>query len=269
MKLQNKTFNVLVFGDIIGRSGRKAVLKYAKSLKEQYQVDLLIVNGENASHGNGLNYKQYQELVKAGCDVITMGNHTFGNKEIYSYAVKAKQMILPMNLNNISDCFQNNLYYETIIKDKTIRVVNLLGKGNMRLETNFPFEVFDKFYQTNPDALYLIDYHAEFTAEKNSLGYYLDGKASLIFGTHTHVQTADERILPLGTAYITDVGMCGARESVIGFDYQDVLKSMTSIEKKPYGVAKNNPIMINGLFVTIDLKTKKALSIKRINIDVE
>ncbi len=270
MKLQNNfsTLRVLVLGDVIGRCGRQAVLKSIAKLKEQYEVDLLVVNAENATHGNGLNYKHYQSLIQAGCDVLTMGNHVFGNKEIFHYAKNAKKLIIPANLETIDACFENNLLFETTIKGKKVRVVNLLGRDNMKLKASSPFWYFKDLYEKDSESIYIVDYHAELTAEKNSFGYYLDGKASLMYGTHTHVQTADERIMPLGMAYITDAGMCGIRESMIGFDYQQVLQFIWD-GKKAYGVAEKGKKMINGLFVEIDLETKKAIAIQRINQDVE
>lgn len=263
----NQTINVLVLGDVIGRSGRNAVFKNVIKLKERYKVDLLVVNAENATHGNGLNYKHYLEFIKSGCDVLTMGNHVYGCKEIYSYASKAKQLLVPANIENLDDCFKNNLIYETTIKGKRVRVVNVLGRDNIHIKARSPFGYFKEVYEADSEPIYIVDYHAELTAEKNSFGYYLDGKASLMFGTHTHVQTADERIMPLGMAYITDAGICGIRESMIGFDYQEVLKA--TWDGTSYGVAIKGQKMINGLFSTIDLKTKKAIYIERININVE
>lgn len=269
MKLQNNrnTLKVLVLGDVIGRCGRQAVLQSIQQLKKQYDVDLFVVNAENATHGNGLNYKHYQALIQAGCDVLTMGNHVFGNKEIYQYIKKAPQLIVPANLENIDSSFNTHFVYETTIKGKKVRVLNLLGLDNMKLKASSPFWYFKNLYEQDSDAIYIVDYHAELTAEKNSLGYYLDGKASLMFGTHTHVQTADERIMPLGMAYITDAGMCGIRESMIGFDYQQVLEATWN--GTSYGVANTGKKMINGLFAEIDLETKKAIFIQRINQDIE
>lgn len=263
----NNTINVLVLGDVVGRGGRNALIRNCSKIKETYNVDFLVVNGENASHGNGLTYKHYQELVKAGCDCVTMGNHVYGKKEIYSYAKKADKLVIPANLNNLDEVFSDNLVYQTVIKGKSIKVVNLLGIDNIKLDVKSAFVSFKEIYEQDPDSIYIVDYHAELTAEKASLGYYLDGKASIMFGTHTHIQTADERIMPQGMAYITDAGICGARESMIGFNYKEVLKAIW--EGTRYSVETKGQMMLNGLLATIDLGSKKAIKIQRINIDVE
>lgn len=267
MKLQNKTINIMVLGDVVGRVGRNAVIRHCREIKEKYKVDFLVVNGENATHGNGLIYEHYLALVDAGADCVTMGNHVYGKKEIYTYAKKAKKLVVPANLKNMDSAFSNNLAYETVIEGHKIKVVNLLGKDNIRLDVFSPFICFKEIYEKDSEPIYIVDYHAELTAEKNSFGYELDGRASVMFGTHTHVQTADERIMPDGMAYITDVGMCGVRESMIGFDYLEVKKAMW--DGSSYGVALKGQAMINGLLATIDLETKKAVAIERININVE
>ncbi len=265
--LNNPNLTVLVLGDIVGRIGRNAVIRNCRFLKEKYHADLLIVNGENATHGNGLIYKQYLDLVNAGVDCITMGNHIYGKKEILEYAKDANRLVVPANLENLEDELKNNVSFEQIVNNVRVKVINLLGIANINLAVKSPFIAFKEIYEADPEPIYIVDYHAELTAEKNSFGYELDGRASLMFGTHTHVQTADERIMPEGMAYISDVGMCGVRESVIGFDYQEVKKVMW--EGGSYSVAMKGKGMLNGLVVTIDTTTKKATSIERINIDVE
>lgn len=262
MKLLNK-INVLVVGDIVGRGARNAFLRYLPKLKDKYKVDLLIANAENATNGNGLNYKHYLALVKAGCDVITMGNHTFGNKEIYSYCSKADRLVVPCNIKELDKCFANNLVKEVIIKDTKIKVINVLGHDNIKIPIIHPFIKFKEIYDEDSNSIYIVDYHAELTAEKNVFGYELDGKASIMYGTHTHVQTADERILPKGMAYITDVGMVGAKESVIGFDYEEAVKGQW--DGSSYSIEVKKPMMINAMLVTLNLNSKKAESVLRIN----
>lgn len=268
MKLPNKeTITILALGDIVGRVGRNAVVRNCRFLKEKFHVDFLIVNGENATHGNGLIYKQYLELINAGCDCITMGNHTYGKKEILTYAKNAKKLVVPANLVNLEPELQQNIAYEQKIGEARIKVINLLGIDNIKLSVKSPFIAFKEIYEKDPEAIYIVDFHAELTAEKNSFGYDIDGRASMMFGTHTHVQTADERIMPEGMAYITDAGMCGIRESMIGFDYKEVKKAMW--EGTSYSVALKGKGMINGLLTTIDIHSKKAIAIQRINFDVE
>lgn len=256
---------ILVIGDIVGRGGRTKIIKSLSKIREKYQADFIVANGENATNGNGLNYKHYKELVNAGCDVITMGNHVFGNKEIYSYAKEANRLVIPCNIKNLDECFNKNLEKTLEFCGKKIKVINILGQSNIRLESEHPFVKFRDI--DDHESIYVVDYHAELTAEKNVFGYNLDGKASIMFGTHTHVQTADERIMPQGMAYISDVGMCGARESVIGFNYQEAVKGQW--EGTPYSVEKRPPIMLNAMLVEIDLESRRAINILRINEDLE
>lgn len=256
---------VLVIGDIVGRGARNKIIKNLPMIREKYQCDLIVANGENVTHGNGLSYKHYKELVKAGCDVITMGNHVFGCKEIYSYAPEAEALVVPVNLEEIPDSFKDRTKKVIEINGKKIVVFNFLGQTNIHLKAKHPFLVFRDLYDA--ESIYIVDYHAELTAEKNVFGYELDGKASIMFGTHTHVQTADERIMPQGMAYISDVGMCGARESVIGFNYKEAVKGQWDGTR--YSVETKLPVMLNALLVEIDLNSKKAISLLRINENLE
>lgn len=262
--MQNSV-KILVIGDIVGRGGRTKLIKNLPSIRKKYACDFVVANGENATNGNGLNYRHYQELVNAGCDVITMGNHTFGNKEIYQYAPNVDRLVIPFNIKNLDSCFKNNLEKKLEFKGKTIKVVNVLGIHNIHIEAKQPLLSFCEI--DDQESIYVVDYHAELTAEKNAFGYGIDGRASIMYGTHTHVQTADARILPQGMAYITDVGMVGGRESVIGFNYKEVVRGQW--EGTPYSVEKKPPIMLNAMLVEIDLDTRKAINVLRINEDLE
>lgn len=260
------SIRVLAIGDVVGKAGRNAILENIDKLKEKYNADLLIVNVENTSHGDGLLYKHYLQYRNTKIDVMTMGNHTFGKKEIYDYIDKTDNLLIPANFTDLDAKFDSHKEYSFKFKDKIIKVVNILGDHAM----NFPnkescFTYFDKIYDDK--YIYIVDFHSEITAEKNVFGYYFDGKASLIFGTHTHVQTADERILPQGCAYISDVGMCGSKDSVIGYDYISYVERMK--HGTPTTVSTRRPMMINGVLVEMDLDTKKAMSICRINEIVE
>lgn len=262
MKSQNK-IRLLIVGDIVGKGARNAFIAYLPTLKAKYNYDVICVNAENTTHGNGLSYKHYQFYKNAGIDVLTMGNHVFGKKEIDEYITKSEGLIIPGNLTSIDQKYDS--YREYVLKwnHYSIRFMNILGDYGMSLPHIPALEYAKKIKENQDDAILIVDYHAELTAEKNMMGYFLDGTASLVYGTHTHVQTADERILPQKCAFISDVGMCGSKDSIIGYDYQSYLAKF--LEKKPSMVSLKKPMMFNGIFVEIDLETKEACSILRLN----
>ena len=255
---------LLVVGDIIGKGARNAFTLFLPKLKEKYNYDIIAVNAENTTHGRGLNYKHYCLYNNLKIDVLTMGNHVLDNKEIFDYIENTNNLVVPGNVNY--EVQELNNHKETVIdfNGYKIRFINLLSIINNKANLNItdPLEYFDSIYKDD-GSIYVIDYHSELTMQKNILGYYVDGRASLVYGTHTHVQTADERILPNKTAYISDVGMCGSIDSVIGYDY----KSFVDRKKNNSStfVAKNAPYMINALYVEIDLDSKQATYIERIN----
>ena len=256
---------ILAVGDIIGKGARNAFINYLPTLKEKYNYDIIIVNAENSTHGRGLNKKHYDAYKKANVDVLTMGNHVIDNEEIYDYIDKTNNLVVPGNVNFEKEVL--NSHKEAIINfnGKTIKIINLLGTfGNTeKFKIESPLEYFDKLFEKDSQSIYIIDYHAELTLEKNLLGYYVDGRASLVYGTHTHVQTADERILPNKTGFITDIGMCGSVDSVIGYDYNSYLERIKNGTRSVVSVKM--PMMINGIFVEIDLDTKQTIRIERIN----
>lgn len=263
MKLQNKV-KILVVGDIIGKGARNAFIRYIPILKEKYKYDILAVNAENTTHGRGLNYKHYKAYNNANVDVLTMGNHALDNQEIFDYIDKTNNLVVPGNVKYENDVFNNHKEVTIDFNGYKIKFINLLSASASKDKFSVidPTEYFDLVYKDDK-TIYIIDYHAEFTLEKNFLAYYVDGKASFVYGTHTHVQTADERILPAKTAYISDVGMCGSVDSIIGYDYQSYMKKKT--DNTPTFVSLKEPLMINAVLVEIDLKTKHAVKIKRIN----
>lgn len=256
---------ILVIGDIIGKGARNAFALFLPKLKEKYNYDIIAVNAENTTHGRGLNKKHYDFYMNLNIDVLTMGNHVLDNKEILDYIDKTNNLVVPGNVNYEYEVL--NAHKEAIIEYKgyKIKFINLLSIINNKdnLDITDPLDYFDEIYAKDQNSIYVIDFHAEMTMQKNTLGYYVDGKAALVYGTHTHVQTADERILPNKTAYITDVGMCGSIDSVIGYDYKSFVDRHN--KKTSTFVAKNGPYMVNGLFVEIDLDSKHATYIERIN----
>jgi len=266
--LQNKV-RILAIGDVVGKGGRKAILKAIPMLKSKYQYDYIIVNVENTTHGNGLSYKHYLSYKEAGVDVMTMGNHTFGKKEIDDYIDKANNLLVPANLLGIDSKYDANRIYSINHNGYSIKVINIIGDYGMdKLNKESYVTFFDKIYNQDTKSIYIIDFHAEITAEKNVFGYMADGKASFVYGTHTHVQTADERILPQGAAFISDVGMCGSVDSVIGYDYKMYVSKVYGLSSL-VEASTITPLMINGAVVDIDLDTKRAINIQRIKEIVE
>ena len=209
---------ILYCGDIVGRAGRHVIIKHIKDIRQKYALDCVIVNGENAAHGFGLSPKIAQDLLDNGVDFITTGNHIWQQKEIYPFLDSSKQIIRPLN-------YPENLcgkgYQAIDINGKKILITQVLGRLFMPPVNSItePLDRLLKLYTLgkNVDAV-VVDIHGEATSEKLALGYYLDGRVSLVAGTHTHVPTSDARILPQQTGYITDVGMCGDFNSVLGFE---------------------------------------------------
>lgn len=206
---------ILFGGDVVGRAGRKVVLDLVPQLRAKWNLDLVVINGENASHGFGLTPKNYTDFLAGGVDVVTLGNHSFDKKEVFAILDEAEFLVRPLNYpENTSG---HGFCIKALENGKRVAVVQLLGKLYMRPQ-NDPFEEMNawlKKYDGQYDVL-IVDYHAEATAEKAAFGWFMDGKAALVAGTHTHIPTADALLLKNGTGYMTDVGMCGDYHSVIG-----------------------------------------------------
>ncbi len=254
--------NILVIGDLVGESGLKKLSEEIEKIKEEYNIDFTIVNGENVAEGMGITKKLFERIINSGVDAVTMGNHTWGKKDIFSF-IDHPKLIRPANLPK-GVCGKGYGIYNC--KDKKIAVINLIGRTDMNILSENPFiEVSNIIEEIKDKAdIIIVDFHAEATAEKIAMGYYLDGKVSAVFGTHTHVQTADERILNKGTGYITDIGMTGPKESVIGMDIEASLKRFVTTLPEKYRVATGSA-MLNGCIFEIDddnCKTKKIIKVK-------
>lgn len=254
----------LIVGDIVGRPG---VNRLKAELQERKDIDFVIVNGENAASGRGLRNREYDEIINAGADIITMGNHMFYRKEMASEYSKLKRLAIPANLTNLNG--NKNVVVEK--NGVKVGVINLLGTfamGDM-IEKNIsnPFKVvieqIEELKKNNVKYIF-VDFHAEATAEKIAMGYFLEDKVNCVFGTHTHVQTSDEKILKSGMAYITDVGMTGPRESVLGLKKEIAIERFTTGKFIHYECSENEAIF-NALEVEFDDKTGRAIDIKRIN----
>ncbi|MBT1076053.1 TIGR00282 family metallophosphoesterase [Geobacter grbiciae] len=256
--------NILFIGDIVGAPGRQAVSRELHRLIDRYRIDLVIANGENAAGGFGITEEKARELYSLGIDVLTSGNHVWDKKESYPYIRREERLVRPANYPP-----------ETIGRGSTIvRTAGGISVGILNLEgrvfmnsLDCPFRTADReIVQLKEQAsIIFVDFHAEATSEKVALGWYLDGKVSAVVGTHTHVQTADERILPGGTAYMTDAGMTGSFDSVIGVKKELAVERFTSQMPVRFEVAKKD-IRLNGVVLGIDEMSGSALSVERISL---
>ena len=253
---------ILAVGDIVGSAGIKKLKKELRDIREKENIDFVIVNGENSAEGMGITEKNFKDILDENVDVITMGNHTWGKKDIFKF-IDHPKLIRPANYTKGVVGKGYNIYS---CMNKKVAVINLIGRVDMNVLSDNPFiiakELVEKI-KNNVDVI-IIDFHAEATAEKIALGYFLDGKVTAIFGTHTHVQTADEKILPNGTGYITDIGMTGPKNSVIGMDISASIKRFETTLPERYRIAMGESIL-NGVIFDIDNSTNKVNSIKRIN----
>lgn len=222
--------NILFLGDIVGKSGRDAVVSHVPRLREEHSLDAVIVNGENSAGGFGITERICDDLLEAGVDAITLGNHAFDQKEALVFIERVPQLIRPYNYPEGTPGRGSQLI--TLKNGARIFVINIMGTIHMNPQLTCAFQTIDKALNEAPlgevsDAV-IVDIHAEATSEKQALGHYLDGRASLVVGTHTHTPTADTKILKNGTAYQTDAGMCGDYDSVIGMDKQEPIQRFIS-----------------------------------------
>ncbi|MBI5328308.1 MAG: TIGR00282 family metallophosphoesterase [Deltaproteobacteria bacterium] len=259
-----ETVKIFFIGDIIGKPGRSAVKELLPDIIEKHAVDLVIANGENAAGGFGITPNIAEELIGLNIDVITSGNHIWDKKEIIPYIADKKWLLRPANYPEGAP----GLGW-TILKTRAemkIAVINLCGRVFMD-NLDCPFKAAVKIIEEvkHETSAIILDMHAETTSEKAALAWFLDGKASAVIGTHTHVQTADERILPQGTAFITDAGMTGSINSVIGMQKEIVLERFLTQMPKKFEVAAKDVVM-QGVVVSIDSKTGKARAIERISV---
>lgn len=254
---------VLFIGDIVGKVGRNALKKYAPIFKEKYNYDILIVNGENSAHGKGITTSTYKDIMSAGTNIITLGNHFFSKKEAANLFNNATEIVRPYNIHP-SAVGQGSRVYN--INGYTLRVTNLLGNAFMNEhEPSNPFKALDEIIEKSNELIHIVDFHGEATGEKYAMGWDFDGKVSAILGTHTHIQTVDARIFPNGTAFISDVGMTGPYNSVIGCKPAEVIfKNRTGLPAR-FDVA-TGVAQICGVVIDIDETTGKATNIERIYI---
>ncbi|MFD1850314.1 TIGR00282 family metallophosphoesterase [Oceanobacillus bengalensis] len=256
---------ILFIGDVVGSPGRDMVKEYLPKLKEKYRPNVTIINGENAAAGKGITEKIYKQFLEWGSQVITMGNHTWDKKEIFEFIDDAKYMIRPANYPEGTPgkgiVFLN-------VNGIEVAVINLQGRTFLPAIDD-PFTKVDELIElakkrTN---IIFVDFHAEATSEKQALAWYVNGRVSAVVGTHTHTQTADDRILPDGTAYITDVGMTGPYDGILGVDRESVIKRFLTSLPVRFEVVKDGRTQLSGFLVTIDNNSGKATKVERILIN--
>ncbi|MHC4476838.1 MAG: TIGR00282 family metallophosphoesterase [Planctomycetota bacterium] len=259
--------NILCIGDIVGRPGRRILSEKLRTLVEELEIDCVIADAENAAGGSGLTPQIYTKLGRYGVNLVTLGDHTFRKRDIIGTLETADNIARPANISKQAAGRGFALYKTT--KGPAVAVAPLIGRLFMK-PANCPYNGIDKLLpqlQREADIIF-VEMHAEATSEKIAMGYHLDGRVSCCFGTHTHVATADERIFPEGTAYITDIGMTGAHDSVLGRGARSVLKSFRTGMPVPFEIATSD-VKMSGIVVSVDSNSKKAQSIRRIQVDAD
>lgn len=250
---------VLIIGDVVGQGGCDYLRQTLPQLKREYGAELTIVNGENSAEGNGITPQSAAAIFDSGADVITTGNHVLRRREVYDLLDKGEAILRPANLHREAPGVGSYLWERGRLQ---VQIINLLGTVYLDSLEN-PFDVMERLLEQTETPLVIVDFHAEATAEKIAFARYFDGRVSLIVGTHTHVQTADETVFPGGTGYITDLGMCGGVESVLGVKIPLAVQRLRT--KLPVRFENaGGPMKLNGVYAEIDERTGKALAIRRI-----
>ncbi|MCL5436731.1 MAG: TIGR00282 family metallophosphoesterase [Candidatus Dependentiae bacterium] len=261
-----KTIKVACLGDVVGSAGEQIFQKYATRIKQMYGVDVIIVNGENAAaNGRGIAPKNLDLLRAAGADMVTGGNHSFQQREMLSVFNERTDVLRPLNFP--AACPGKGVGF--VVKDGLkLAVINAQGRIYMHQQLDCPFRAIESVltFVRAQTPIVLIDFHAEASSEKIGLAHFLDGKVSAIVGTHTHVPTADERILPGGTAFVTDLGMAGALSSMIGMKTDIVLTSLLTQMPAKFAVELRGPYVLSGVVIEIEKATGRSVAIERLHI---
>ena len=256
-------FRLLFLGDIVGPLGREVVAEYLKAHKAKDKIDLVVANGENTTHGHGLSHSHYEELLKGGIDVITSGNHFLNCKDIFQPSYDFSKEIRPLNFDPICP-LKGTILLE--VSGLRVRISNLLGRVFINLCQSSPFLALEEVLGKEEKAdIHLVDFHAEATAEKRCLAEYFDGQVTAVIGTHTHVQTNDAKLLERGTFFLTDVGMNGAYDSVLGdIKASSIYRTRTGMPT-PMDVPRTGKKLLNAVLLEIDRETKKVNSFTLLN----
>lgn len=254
---------ILCIGDVVGSRGCSFVREKLPTLKRLYKVDVVICNGENSADGNGILPASADSLFASGVDVITLGNHSFRRREIYSYLDESAYIIRPLNYPESTTPGVGKCVLD--MGRTQLTVINLMGNVFAADALECPFKTMDKVLEETDTKIIIVDFHAEATGEKGALAHYLDGRVSAIFGTHTHVQTADEQILPNGTGFITDVGMTGPMNSVLGIRSDIIIEKLKSKLPTRFEIAPND-YKLDAVLFDIEDSTGKCKEIQRISV---
>ena len=255
--------NILCVGDVVGKPGRHAVQGLLEGLKKEFKLDFVIVNVENSAGGSGVTSRLAKQFFEMGCDVLTLGDHVWDQKELEEYLDEEEFLLRPANFPDGAP--GRGWCVKTTASGTKIGVINMMGRVFMRYQMDCPFRAMDEILKEvrkeTPNII--VDMHAETTSEKVAMGHYLDGRVSGVFGTHTHVQTADEKVLSEGTAYITDLGMTGPHDSVIGQKKENIIRRFLTSLPLRFHVAEGD-IKLHGAVIEVDEKTGKARRIVRV-----
>lgn len=253
---------VIIIGDIVGKPGRDVLTSLLKQIKAQHEAEFVVANAENAAAGAGVIPRVGEEILAAGVDVMTSGNHIYDKKEVFKYIENESRLLRPANY--APETPGRGLWLGSTASGTPVAVINLQGRVFMP-PTECPFRTADRLISevTSRAKVIIVDHHAEATSEKWALGRYLDGRVSVVVGTHTHVQTADEQVLPGGTAYITDLGMTGPHDGIIGVESSLIMTRFLRGLPVRFETATGDPVL-HGVVVEIDERTGKAVSIERI-----
>jgi hypothetical protein len=257
--MPSKPVRLILIGDVVGRGGRKFVRAVLPLVKEKFHPDLVIANGENSAGGLGIIRRTADELFEAGVNILTGGNHIWDKKEALELLKSEKRVLKPLNFH-ASTPGNGSMTYQTDA-GAAVAVVSLQGRVFMEPVVDNPFAAMDEFLKKNPPAIVLVDFHAEATAEKQAMGFFLDGRVSAVLGTHTHVPTADARVLENGTAYQTDVGMTGSLDSIIGMKREPIISKFYNGMHQKFEVAQGNPVL-DMTVVDVDPKSGRATHIE-------
>ncbi|MBU8877909.1 TIGR00282 family metallophosphoesterase [Bacillus sp. FJAT-29790] len=257
--------NILFVGDVVGSIGRDMIKEYVPKLKDKYRPQITIINGENAAGGKGITEKIYRGFLEVGAQAVTLGNHTWDNKEIFEFIDKAKYLVRPANFPE-ENPGKGIVYLK--YNTEEIAVISLQGRTFMPA-IDCPFRKADELINEarKRTPFIFVDFHAEATSEKQAMGWYLDGRVSAVIGTHTHVQTADNRVLPEGTAYLSDVGMTGPYDGILGVEKEVVMKRFLTGLPVRFEVPKEGRTQLSAVLIDLDNKTGKAKKIERIIIN--
>ena len=254
--------NILVVGDIVGKAGRKALAYLLPEIKQSHSVNLVIANGENAAGGKGLTPNTADELFDAGVEIITSGNHIWQHREVYPLLDSEAPILRPLN-------YPQGVPGRGILTRDGVAVINLIGRTFMPGALDCPFRAADQALTDLRDCrVIIVDVHAETTSEKAALAWYLDGRVSAVIGSHTHIPTADARLLPRGTAFVTDVGMVGPRDSILGVEAGPVIDAFLSQLPTRFNTVDRGPVVFNSVLVQVDDQSGRATAIQRIDSEI-